>query len=68
MAKSVGEEILVELKRNRELLKVYNELPDGVGLFGATMISNNIDMAERALAEGDVIKILQAYEFLKGNE
>jgi hypothetical protein len=64
---SVGEEILVELKRNRELLKVYIDLPNGVGIFGATMISNDIDTAEKALAEGDVVAILQAYEKLKGN-
>lgn len=65
---SVGEEILVELKRNRELLQIYKELPDGVGTFGATMIEMDIDTAERALAEGDVMKILAAYEKLKGNE
>lgn len=65
---SVGEEILVELKRNRELLKVYQDLPDGAGAFGATMIEMDIDTAERALAENDVMKILTAYEKLKGNE
>ena len=65
---TVGEEILVELKRNRELLKVYQDLPDGVGTFGATMINADIDFAEKALAEDDVIKVLQAYEKLKGNE
>lgn len=65
---SVGEEILVELKRNRELLQVYKGLPDGVGTFGATMIEMDIDTAERALAENDVVKILTAYEKLKGNE
>lgn len=65
---SVAEDILVELKRNRELLKVYHALPDGAGMFGATMISQDIDLAEEALAENDVVKILQAYEKLKGNE
>jgi hypothetical protein len=65
---SVGEEILVELKRNRELLDVYRGLPDGVGAFGAAIINQDINMAEKALAEGDVIAILQSYEKLKGNE
>ena len=65
---SVGEQILVELKRNRDLLDVYKGLPDGVGMFGATMINADIDFAEKALAENDVIAILQAYEKLKGNE
>lgn len=64
---SVGEEILVELKRNRELLEMYKEIGPA-GTFGATLISQDIDNAEQALAEGDVIKILQSYEKLKGNE
>lgn len=65
---SVGEEILVELKRNRELVKLYQELPDGVGTIGAMLINQDIDAAEKALAENDVIAILQSYEKLKGNE
>lgn len=65
---SVGEEILVELKRNRELLQVYRDLPDGAGTFGATMIEMDIDTAERALAENDVVKILTVYGKLKDNE
>lgn len=65
---SVGEEILVELERNRELLNVYRGLPDGVGAFGAAMINQDISFAERALAENDIVAILQAYEKLKGNE
>ena len=65
---SVGEEILVELKRNRELLSIYQGLPGGAGAFGAAFIEADIDAAEKALAENDVVAILQAYEKLKGNE
>lgn len=65
---SVGTEILVELKRNRELLAVYQGLPDGAGFIGAQFITADIDTAEKALAENDVIAILQSYEKLKGNE
>lgn len=65
---SVGEAILVELKRNRELLTTYRELPGGAGMIGAGFISADIDAAEKALAENDVIAILQCYEKLKGNE
>jgi hypothetical protein len=68
MATSVGEAIVGELKRNRELLKVYQELPDNAGFIGAQFINADIDAAEKALAEGDVIAILQCYEKLKGNE
>jgi hypothetical protein len=65
---SVGEEILVELKRNRELLAIYQGLPDGAGMLGAQFINADIDAAEKALAENDVIAIIQCYEKLKGNE
>lgn len=65
---SVGTEILVELKRNRELLAVYQGLLDGAGFIGAQFITADIDTAEKALAENDVIAILQSYEKLKGNE
>lgn len=68
MANTVGEDILVELKRNRELVKVYQDLPDGVGMIGATLINADIDAAEKALAENNIVAILQAYEKLKGNE
>lgn len=65
---SVGEEILVELKRNRELLQIYRDLPNGAGQLGAMFIEQDISDAERALAEGDVVKILQSYEKLKGTK
>ena len=64
---SVGEEILVELKRNRELLETYKEIGPA-GAFGHMMISADIDAAEKALAESDVIAIIQSYEKLKGNK
>lgn len=64
---SVGEAILVELKRNRELLQMYKDIGPA-GSFGYAMINMDIDAAEKALAENDVIAILQSYEKLKGNE
>ena len=65
---TVGEEILVELERNRELLLVYQSLPDNIGAFGATMINQDISFAEKALVENDVVNILQAYAKLKQNK
>lgn len=66
--KAFGEKILVELKRNRELLDLYKNLPGGAGVFGARFIEMDIDAAERALAINDMVKILQSYKKLKGNE
>lgn len=68
MSTTVGEDILVELKRNRELVSVYLGLPDGAGQIGAALINADIDAAEKALAENDIVAILQSYEKLKGNE
>jgi hypothetical protein len=64
--KNIAEAIALEIHRNRELLEVYRSLPTGA--FGATTISIDIKNAVDALASGDVIKILQAYETLKKNE
>ena len=66
---SVGEAILDELKRNRELLELYtSEQFKEVGSFAAAIIRNDIETAEKALAENDIIQILASYEKLKGNQ
>lgn len=64
---TVGEGIQIELKRNRELLQAYRDIGPA-GAFGYAMINADIDAAEKALAEGNVIDILQCYTKLKGNE
>lgn len=63
---SVAEQIQVEIKRNQELKKIYDDVP--AGFIGASLIQQDIDDAVKALAEGDVIAILRAYEKLKNNE
>ena len=60
---SLGSEILVELKRVRELLPLYEEIP--MGFVSASIIQQHISNAESALASGDVIKIMIAYQALK---
>lgn len=66
---SVGEAILEELKRNRELLELYtSDQFKEVGVFAATIIRSDIEVAENALVEQDIVQILISYEKLKGNE
>jgi len=65
---SVGIELQNEIKRNYELLAMYKSLSNGVGGFGAAMIQGDLDFAHDALKEDDIVKILQAYVKLKGNE
>lgn len=64
---SVGEEILVELERNRELLRSYRDIGPA-GSFGHAMISQDIVDAEEALEGEDVIAVLRCYDKLRGNE
>lgn len=54
-----------EMNRVRELVKQYDALPGGVGFFGSSIMNNSIHKAEKAIASGDVIKELEAYEDLK---
>jgi hypothetical protein len=53
-----------EMNRCRELKKLYDEIPQGK--FGSVMIQQDINFAEQAIKENDVIKMLQAYNTLKG--
>jgi len=55
-----------EIKRNQELKALYDGIP--TGMFGSTMIQADINEGLDALASGDVVRMLQAYEKLKDNE
>jgi hypothetical protein len=63
---NIAEALEQEIQRNRELLKLYEEIP--TGKFGAMMIDLDIKNAVAALASGDVVKIIEAYEAMKDNE
>lgn len=52
-----------EMTRNREILKFYEEIPQGA--FGAMMIKKDIADAEKAIAEGDTLAMIRVYESLK---
>lgn len=63
---NLAQGIVEELKRNRELLEQYKAIP--AGAFGARLIQERIDNAEKAQGTGDVIEMLTAYEELKSTE
>lgn len=63
---NLAQGLVEELKRNRELLAGYKEIGSN-GAFGATMIAIDISAGETAQRENDIVKILVAYETLKGN-
>lgn len=62
---SLAEELPKEIERCHELLEAYKEI--GVsGQFAAAMIKNDIKEGIDSLASGDVIRMIKAYETLKG--
>ena len=59
------EGLLEEMNRVRELIKEYESLPDNAGWFGSNMMKAAIKQAEDAMAKGDVVAELKAYQELK---
>ena len=52
------------MNRCREVLKQYEQITEGA--FGAMMIRQDIKNAEAAMASGDVVEMLAAYNALEG--
>lgn len=52
-----------ELVRNREILQIYEEIPQGA--FGAAMIRKAIKEAEASLGTGDIVEMLRCFQELK---
>lgn len=68
MGESLGEALPREMTRVRDMvMPVYQEIgPSGApALF---MMRRDLDAAQKALAKGDVVEMLRAYEELKGWE
>ena len=52
--------------RVRELVKVYEGLPGGVGFIGASIMKRKYPTwRKKAIASGDVVEMAQAYQELK---
>jgi hypothetical protein len=62
--RSLADALPVEIKRCQELLTEYQSL-GAVGIFGATMIKQNIEAAVEALSRGDVVEQIRCYNELK---
>jgi hypothetical protein len=62
---SLGTALPAEMARVRdEVLPVYDGIP--TGRIAAALMRADLDRATKALAEGDVVAMLRAYEALKG--
>lgn len=65
MAESLAEAFPAEQQRVRGLLQTYRDLGP-VGSFGALMIEQALQRADKAAMSGDVVQMLRSYEELKG--
>ena len=61
---TVGDDFSRQQERARRILSIYEGIGPA-GAFGAAHIRQTITEAERAMAGGDIIQILQSYEALK---
>lgn len=66
MAENLVEGITRQCNRVRELIALYESLPDGAGRPAAFLMRQSIQRAEQALGSGDVIAMLAAYRDLEG--
>lgn len=63
-SETLAEDFLKEQVRVRELLSMYKESgPDG--MFGASMIELQLDIADKAVASGDTAAMFSILERLK---
>lgn len=65
MAENLMDGLLSEMNRVREIIKEYESIPGNAGMFAATLMKLDIVKAEKSISEGDVIKMMIAYEALK---
>ena len=68
MSESLAEALPKEMARVRdELLPMYVQIGPA-GSFGAAMLRGALDRAAKAMASGDVVAMLAAYQELKDSE
>ena len=64
--KTLGEELPREMARVRDKVMPAYQSIGTAGVFALAMMRADLDAAARAMAEGDVVAMLRAYESLKG--
>ena len=55
-----------EIERNKEILKMYEAIPEGV--FGAAMIKQDIECAERSIETGEIAEMITSLKALQETE
>ena len=57
-----------EMDRVREIIKIYDEVPNNAGAFASGMMKHSIKNAEQLMAIGNTIGMMKAYKDLKEYE
>ena len=57
-----------EMDRVREIIKIYDEVPNNAGDFASGMMNFSIKNAENLIATGDTIGMMKAYNDLRQYE
>lgn len=65
MSENLMDGLFRQMNRCRELVKEYEKIGP-VGVFGKTMIQRDIEAAEKAIASGDIVQMIDAYKALEG--
>ena len=63
---TLGEALPQEMARVTKLITIYAQFP--AGAFAIAMMQRDLDLAARAMAEGDITGMMSAYESLKEYE
>ena len=67
MVENLMEGLLKEIKRNRELVTEYRAIGQNGGI-AILFIEGDIEDAEQAIKDNDVVAMARAYKKLKGHE
>ena len=68
MVNYLSEGLLSEMKRAKDLIAKYNELPDFKNSMKASSIKKDIEDAQKAISEGDIVQMLISFKRLKYND
>ncbi len=60
--------LLYEMNRVREIIKEYESLPKGAGVFASTIMKIDIQKAEQSIKDNDVVKMMLCYTTLQEYE
>lgn len=68
MAENIIEGVQRQCNRVRDLIPQYESLPNGAGSIAVALMRASIQLAEQAIASGDVTQMIGAYRDLEGYE